>query len=253
MAAPVPNASPSPVRSAPPCRAANPMCVAGRPRRVWAPSMTSSWTRALACTNSSAATARRTAASSSPARRRPRRRASPSRRRPGAAACRPRRARDTSSATGTRLGSIAARVVRCRSRNSVSASVTAARSRSSPAAASDGSGRREPGSRSCVPAVTDPVSTSTVVADRGSRTVRGVGSCSDFCAVDAVRGCPAGDAPDAAPVPSGAVTPTVRELLASEQPDVVVRVLPDEDARGRGAAVDGAARARAAAARRSCP
>ena len=40
--------------------------VAGRPRRVWAPSMTSSWTRALACTNSSAATARSTAASSSP-------------------------------------------------------------------------------------------------------------------------------------------------------------------------------------------
>ena len=85
-----------------------------------APSMTSSWTSALACTNSSAATARSTAASSSAGSAvRRGRRASPSRRRPGAAACRLRRGRATSSTTGARLGSIAARVSRWRSRNSV--------------------------------------------------------------------------------------------------------------------------------------
>ena len=63
-------------------------------------------------------------------RRRPRavpcrgRRASPSRRRPGAAACRPRRARRPRRRRGPGSGSIAARVARCRSRNSVSASLT---------------------------------------------------------------------------------------------------------------------------------
>ena len=66
IAAPVPKATPSPVSAWTPCRPANPMWVAGRPRRVCAPSMTSSCTRALACTNSRAATARRTAPSSSP-------------------------------------------------------------------------------------------------------------------------------------------------------------------------------------------
>ena len=75
----------------------------------------------------------------------------------------------TSSTTGARLGSIAARVSRWRSRKSVSASVTAPRSRSRSATVNGDAGGRAAGPRSCVPAVTDPVSPTPAGRVRASR------------------------------------------------------------------------------------
>ena len=175
----------------------------GRPRRVSAPSMTSSWTSALACTNSSAATARSTAASSSAGSGAGRgRRASPSRRRPGAAACRPRPGRATSSTTGARLGVHRGERARAGGRGSrSSASVTAARSRSSSAAASGGAGcggGRAASRRS-------PASIAQRGGARSRRPVRSAGS--------AVRGCrPASSTSD-----SCSVVPRSRRMRSARQ------------------------------------